>query len=106
MSEARYRADHGGYLADWDHDGIAVLRHLDVVGGHHVDRSDDGPSIDDDHAHLLVVAEISASRARNVSMSPLCSIPPDGLLHRPNRRIEHDFDQVLPRSTLAKSAPA
>lgn len=96
MSEASCRADYGGDLPDWDDDGVPVLGHFYVVGGHDLDGTDDGPAIDDNHPHLFGrCRDLSKSCPEREHVATLLDTSRCASLHRPNRRIEHDLDQIL-----------
>ena len=107
MSEVRCRADHRRYLADRDHDRVPVLGQFDVIGGHDIDRPDDGPPIDNDNAHRLRCRrDFGEPGPEGEFVAALLVATRLISFNRPNRRVEDYLDLSSPRSMLAKSAPA
>jgi len=96
MSEARCRADHGDDLSDRDDDGAAVLEHLDVIGRHDIDRSDDGSSIDDENSHRLCRGcDLGEPRPEREFVAALLAATRLASLHCPHRRVEDYLDQIV-----------
>ena len=96
MSEVRCRADHERYLADRDDDRVPVLGQFDVIGGHDIDRPDDGPPIANDNAHRLRCSrDFGESGPEGEFVAALLMPTRLASFDCPNRRIEDYLNHVV-----------
>ena len=96
MSEARCRADHGGYLADGDHDRVpSWVTSTWSVATTSTEPTMALPSMTIMRICSAVAAILGKPGPKREHVAALLDATRRALLHRPDRRIEHDLHKIL-----------